>query len=253
MPLDLLIVPCLVHNYAYLLHDPASGDTALIDAPDDDVIAATLTKKGWTLTDIALTHHHWDHIDGLEKLRGQARVTGGADDAERLPRLDRAVREGDSFVLCGTPVQVFDVPGHTLGHIAFYLPGESLLFSADSLMTMGCGRLFEGDPAMMWASLQKLRALPADTRVMTGHEYGQTNIDFALSLGEDNPALARRAADVKAARDQGLPTTGATLATEAATNPFLRADAPALAAAIGMEGADPVAVFTEIRKRRDNW
>lgn len=253
MPLTCVTVPCLADNYAYLLHDAASGATALIDAPEAAPIRAALQARDWRLSQIVLTHHHADHVQAVAELRAGAEVIGAADDAPRLPPLDLCVGDGDTVTLAGAQAQVIAVPGHTSGHIALYLPEERALFTADSLMTMGCGRLFEGSPAQMWASLTRLRALPGDTRVYTGHEYTATNIAFAQSLGEANPALDARAAAVAAARAEKRPTTGATLAEEAATNPFLRADSATLAAAIGMAGADPLAVFTAIRARRDAW
>lgn len=254
MPLTLVTIPCLSDNYAYLLHNDATGETALIDAPESGPITTELSRRGWTLTDIVLTHHHWDHVDGVEGLRNDTtRVTGAAADAHRLPPLTHQVQDGDTITLCGARADILDVSGHTVGHIAIHLPDEHLLFTADSLMAMGCGRLFEGTPDMMWASLQKLRSLPDDTTVCSGHEYTATNIDFALSIDPNNPALIARADAVRSARTQGQPTVPSRLSDEKQTNPFLRADDPALQSALGMTGADNVAVFTEIRSRRNNW
>ena len=192
MPIDLVTIPCLSDNYAFLLHDARTGQTALVDAPEAAPIKTALDARGWTLTDILLTHHHADHINGLAPLRGSARVIGAAADAHRLPPLDLAVAEGDSITVCGETVDVLEVPGHTVGHIAFHVPGAGLVFTADSLMAMGCGRLFEGTPAQMWDSLLKLRALPAETVVCSGHEYTSANMAFALSLEPANPRLILR-------------------------------------------------------------
>ncbi|WP_333711880.1 hydroxyacylglutathione hydrolase [Yoonia sp.] len=252
-PLELVTVPCLTDNYAYLVHDPATGETALVDAPEAAPIKAELDKRGWTLTDILITHHHHDHIGAVDDLRGTARVVGAAADAERLPRLDLAVTEGDLIRVAGQQVHILDVSGHTIGHIAFYMPDAGFAFTADSLMALGCGRLFEGSPAMMWDSLQKLRALPDDTLICSGHEYTAANARFALSIDAANPDLISRSTGVDAARAAGQPTVPSTLAEEKRTNPFLRADLPELKAAIGMSDASDVDVFAEVRARKDRF
>ncbi|MEL6958152.1 MAG: hydroxyacylglutathione hydrolase [Pseudomonadota bacterium] len=251
--LTLMTVPCLQDNYAFLVHNSATGDTLLVDAPEAPPIQAALDAQGWTLTEILLTHHHWDHVDGLEPLRGSARVIGAAADEHRLPKLDLAVSEGDALRLCGTDATVFDVSGHTIGHIAVHLPMAGLLFTADSLMALGCGRLFEGTPDQMWASLLKLRALPDDTIVCSGHEYTQTNARFALTIEPKNEALISRSEVIDAARAKGEPTVPSSLGLEKQTNPFLRADHPDQMAALAMDGADPADVFAHVRKRRDSF
>ncbi|WP_281983562.1 hydroxyacylglutathione hydrolase [Thalassorhabdomicrobium marinisediminis] len=253
MPLELITVPCLEDNYAFLLHNSDSAETLLVDAPEAPPIQAALDERGWTLTDILLTHHHWDHVDGLEPLRGTARVIGAKADARRLPALDLQVSEGDALTLCGARAEVFDVSGHTVGHIAVYMADAGAVFTADSLMALGCGRLFEGTPEMMWASLQKLRALPPETRVCSGHEYTATNAAFAATLEPDNPDLISRSADITTARAEGRPTVPSTLAEELRTNPFLRADDPDLQAALNMTGRPAAEVFAHIRKKRDNF
>lgn len=253
MPLTLITVPCLQDNYAYLLHNAATGETALIDAPEAAPIQAELDARGWRLTQIALTHHHPDHVQGVAALRAGAQVIGAAADAHRLPDLDHSLAAGDRFTLAGAAAVALDVPGHTIGHLAFHLPGEKILFSADSLMAMGCGRLFEGDAAMMWASLAPLRELAPDTLIASGHEYTATNARFCLDLEPDNPATQTRAAQVANARARGEATVPSLLRDEIATNPFLRADDPDLAAHLGMPNADPVDIFARIRSRRDKW
>lgn len=255
MPLELITLPCLQDNYAFLLHNAASGATAVIDVPDAAPIIAALAARGWRLDSIVLTHHHWDHIDGVADLVAAtgARVIGAAADAHRLPPLDLALHPGDRFDLCGEPAQVIDVPGHTLGHVAYHLPESGLVFTGDSLMAMGCGRLFEGTPAQMWHSLSALAALPPQTLVCSGHEYTETNLRFAKGLGADTPALTARAAQIAALRAAGQPTVPSRLGDEIATNPFLRAADPAMAAALGMAGADPVAVLAELRARRNTF
>ncbi|WP_209598052.1 hydroxyacylglutathione hydrolase [Ruegeria sp. HKCCSP351] len=255
MPLEIVTIPCLSDNYAFLAHDSGNGQTALIDAPEAAPILAALEDRGWTLSHVLLTHHHWDHVEGLAEILTQhpARVIGAAADAHRLPPLDQQVAEGDSFEVGGEPVEVLDVSGHTVGHVAFYLPQSAVVFTADSLMALGCGRLFEGSPAQMWASLSKLAALPDDTLVCSGHEYTQSNAKFAITVDPENTALKQRIADIDRARAAGEATVPSILALEKATNPFLRATDPAIQAHLGMVNADPAAVFAEIRGRKDKF
>lgn len=253
--LQLVTVPCLADNYAFLLHDSVTGQTALVDAPDAEPILTALRQHGWGLDDILLTHHHWDHIDGTAALVAAtgARVTGAAADAHRLPPLDRSVSPGDRITICGETVDVIDVPGHTVGHVAFHFPDSKMAFTGDSLMALGCGRLFEGTPAQMWDSLTRLAALPTDTLICSGHEYTTSNGRFALSLEDVPPALILRMEGVERARAASQPTVPSTLAEELATNPFLRARDPAMKAALGMTDAQDAAVFAEIRARKDKF
>ncbi|TDK41305.1 hydroxyacylglutathione hydrolase [Antarcticimicrobium luteum] len=255
MPLEILTVPCLSDNYAFLAHDAVRGETALIDAPEAGPILAALADKGWRLSQVLLTHHHWDHVEGLAEILAAhpARVTGAAADAHRLPPLDVQVSEGDSVQIGGETGQVIDVPGHTVGHIAYYFADSRAVFTADSLMALGCGRVFEGTMAQMWDSLSKLAALPPETVVYSGHEYTQANGRFAETVDPDNPALSQRLRDIAAARAAGRPTVPSTLALELATNPFLRAGDPGIQKHLGMDGADPAAVFAEIRGRKDRF
>lgn len=255
MPLDILTIPCRRDNYAFLLHNADRGLTALVDAPELAPIEAALRARGWGLDLIALTHHHHDHVEAVAPLcqAHGASVAGARADAHRLPPLDIALDPGDSLDLAGEPARVLDVPGHTLGHIAFHLPGAKAVFTGDSLMAMGCGRLFEGTAAMMWDSLTRLAALPPDTMVCSGHEYTASNARFAMSIDPDNPALATRMAAIDAAEDAGTPTVPSFLGEEMATNPFLRAADPAIRAALGMEDAADAAVFAEIRARKDSF
>lgn len=255
MPLELVTVACLSDNYAYLIHDPASGETAVIDVPEAAPILAALKARGWQLDLILLTHHHSDHIQGVAELVAAtgARVYGAAADAHRLPHLDRALAEGDSVSVGAEVGQVLDVSGHTMGHIAFIFPDSNLAFTADSLMSGGCGRLFEGTPDTMWASLTKLAALPGETLICSGHEYTASNLRFAATLEPSNPDLQARIARVTAARAAGESTVPVLLSEERATNPFLRAPLPSVKAAIGMPGASDAAVFAEIRARKDKF
>ena len=255
MPLEIVTIPCLSDNYAYLVHSSETGQTALIDAPEAGPISAALAERGWTLGHILITHHHGDHIDGVDPLRAAsgARVIGARADAHRLPDLDLAVAEGDSIDFAGHTVQVLDVSGHTVGHVAFYIPDAGAVFTADSLMALGCGRLFEGNPQMMWNSLSKLAALPADTLVCSGHEYTAANARFALTVEPGNAALIARADAVRAARENGQPTVPSVLSEELATNPFLRAHLSEVKYALNMGHASDVAAFAEIRQRKDRF
>jgi hydroxyacylglutathione hydrolase len=254
MPLEIVTIPCRKDNYAFLVHDTDTGETAVVDAPEAGPIEAELDARGWRLDDILLTHHHDDHVAGVAELRELypgVRVTGAAADAHRLPPLDRAVAEGDTVTIGSEPGEVIDVSGHTVGHIAFHFPASSLAFTGDSLMALGCGRVFEGSHPMMWQSLCKLAALPDDTILCSGHEYTLTNAAFAVTIEPDNAALVARKAQVEAEREKGQFTVPSTLATERATNPFLRAALPEVKAALGMDEASDAEVFGEIRRRKD--
>ncbi len=255
MSLELVTIPCRTDNYAYLVHDAASGQTAVIDVPDAAPILAALKSRGWQLSDILITHHHDDHISGVEALRAAtgAMVLGAAADAHRLPPLDYALTEAASFAIGPEKIRVIDVPGHTIGHIAFHFPDSGYAFTADSLMSGGCGRLFEGTPAQMHASLQKLAALPPETLICSGHEYTASNLRFAETLEPGNAQLMSRVEAVAAQRAKGLPTVPVRLQTELDTNPFLRAHLPAVQASVGLPDADPAIVFAEIRARKDRF
>lgn len=255
MALELVTIPCLKDNYSYLMHDAASGATAVVDVPEAGPILTALSTRGWRLSDILLTHHHWDHIDGVADLVAAtgARVIGAQADAHRLPPLDLALHPGDRMTVCATEAEVIDVPGHTVGHIAYHFPGEGLAFTGDSLMAGGCGRLFEGTPHQMWDSLTRLAALPAETLICSGHEYTASNLRFAATLEPENPALMLRIAATTAARQEGRATVPSRLSLELETNPFLRAGLAPIKAALGMEHAPDAACFTEIRARKDRF
>ncbi len=248
-------VACLDDNYGFLLHDTDSGATATIDTPEVEPLNAALNKHGWKLTHILNTHHHFDHAGGNEALKAQwsCEVVGAASDIERIPGIDKQVVEGDEFRLGNTLVRVFEVPGHTSGHIAYHLPEESVVFVGDTLFALGCGRLFEGTPEQMWHSLSKLMALPDDTAVYCAHEYTQANAAFALSVESDNPALVERAEQIAAMRAQNIATVPTTIGLERATNPFVRVDSASLRANLNLVNADAVSVFAETRRRKDHF
>lgn len=248
MPLELVTLRCRTDNYAYLLHEDAG--TALIDAPEAGPVLSELTARGWKLNTILLTHHHGDHVEGVAEITAAtgASVMGAARDAHRLPPLDRALAPGDELQVLGEPMQVIDVPGHTVGHLAFHFPGSGLAFTGDSLMSLGCGRLFEGDAAMMWDSLCRLSALPAQTLICSGHDYCAGNGAFALSVDPGNEALKARLLATAAGKQ---PCAPASLQMERDTNPFLRV--AALRGSLGMEDASDADVFARLRAMKDSF
>lgn len=253
--LEIVQIPVLSDNYVYLIHASESGQTAVVDPAVSAPVLDGLKAKGWSLDYILNTHHHGDHVGGNEDLMRATgcTVVGPKADRARIPGITIEVGDGDVFDFGGHAARVFDVPGHTRGHIAYWFQDDAALFCGDTLFALGCGRLFEGTPAQMWASLGKFRGLPAETRVYCAHEYTEANARFALSVDPDNQALSRRYQDILALRAKDQPTIPSTLDEELSTNPFLRADAPALQAALGMTGADPVAVFAEVRSRKDHF
>ncbi|MBV9776274.1 MAG: hydroxyacylglutathione hydrolase [Acetobacteraceae bacterium] len=218
-------VPILSDNYAWMLRDAASGAVAIVDPADPGPIIAAIERAGGRLDMILLTHHHADHVAGTDAVRARFNcpVVGAAADAHRLPRLDRAVREGDTVQLGTAEARVIDTPGHTRGQINFYFSDGDVLLSGDTLFSLGCGRLIEGTAEEMFASLRKLASLPADTLVCCGHEYTASNARFALTVEPDNAALRARAEEVRRLREANRPTVPSRLGEEMAANPFLRA------------------------------
>ncbi len=246
--------PCLADNYGVLLHDPETRRTAAVDAPDATAILAALEETGWPLTDILVTHHHADHTQGLPELKERypnVRIVGPAKEADKIGLLDVTLGEGDHVSVGTLEARVLEVPGHTLGHIAYVFEEEDLLFAGDTLFALGCGRPFEAPPAVLHHSLTKLARLPGSTEVYCGHEYTLSNARFALTVDGGNALLVERAAEVERLRANNASTLPTTIALERATNPFLRADEPALKAALAMPDADPVDVFAELRARKN--
>lgn len=253
--LEIQQVPVLTDNYAYLLHEPETGATAALDPSEGKPLIEAARARGWHLTHVINTHHHWDHVGGnltIKEATG-ATVVGPRPDIARIPGIDDTVEEGVPFRLGLAEADILFIPGHTRGHMAFHFAESQALFCGDTLFALGCGRLFEGTPEEMWASLRKLRALPGETLVYCGHEYTEANARFALTVDPTNEALAIRALAVAERRAEGLPTVPSAMAEERATNPFLRADQPAVAAAVDLKNRAPVEVFAEIRRRKDRF
>ena len=255
MPAETHIFPCLKDNYGVLLHDSETGATAALDAPEAQPVEAALKHKGWRLTDILVTHHHADHTQGIGALKQHhgCRVVGPRAEANRIPFVDEQVGESDTVMVGDLMVRVIETPGHTAGHISYWLRSFRLAFVGDTLFSIGCGRVIEGDAQMMWNSLLKLRALPDDAKVFCGHEYTRSNIRFAQTIEPDNQALAKRSAEVDQLLGKGQPSIPMTMGMEKAANPFLRADVPAVAQAVGLPGEPAWKVFAEIRARKDRF
>lgn len=255
MTVEVRLVPCLSDNYAAILRDSASNMVAVIDAPEAGPIIKALDEAKWKLTHILVTHKHADHIQGIPELKEHygAKVIGPRAEASQIPTLDVQVGEPDTVEVGSLRARVFDTPGHTAGHICYWFDKEKLLFSADTLFALGCGRPFERPAPVLWESLLKLRKLPDDTVVYCGHEYTLANARFSVTVDPKNAALKARLAQIEKARAANKPTVPFTLGEERATNPFLRADEPSVAEAVGMKGADAAAVFTELRERKNNF
>ncbi len=253
--LKIVQIPLLTDNYAYLVHEPRAALTGVVDPSLAEPVLEALQEQGWTLDFIINTHHHWDHTGGNQGLKAEtgAVIVGPLAEVARIPHLDKAVKEGDRFHFGEAEAQILDIPGHTSGHIAYWFEDDDVLFCGDTLFSLGCGRLFEGTPAQMWASLSKIRRLPDTTRIYCGHEYTEANGRFALTVEPENSDLASMMARIRETRARGQPTVPSRLSDEKAANPFLRADKGELQAAIGMAGSDPVAVFAHVRSQKDNF
>jgi hydroxyacylglutathione hydrolase len=249
------LFPCLSDNYGVLLHDPETGATASIDAPDDAPVEAALKAKGWKLTDILVTHHHADHTDGIPALKAKykCRVVAPAEVSKKYDFVDETVREGDKVKVGNLTGNVIDTPGHTAGHISYWFHDDALAFVGDTLFSIGCGRVIEGTPEMMWTSLRKLRDLPDNTEVYCGHEYTLANIKFAQTIEPNNAALKERAAEAQQEVAAKRPTIPTMIGEEKKANVFLRADVPEVAAAVGMSGKPAAQVFGEVRARKNNF
>jgi hydroxyacylglutathione hydrolase len=255
MPAQTRLFRCLSDNYGVLLHDPATGATAAIDAPEAAPIEAALKETGWKLTDILVTHHHADHTDGIMALKDKykCRVVAPAAGAATIPGVDETVKEGDRVKVGNLTGNVIETPGHTLDHIAYWFHGDNLAFVGDTLFSIGCGRVIEGTMDQMWTSLKKLRDLPDDTQIFVGHEYTLANIKFALTIEPNNAALKARAAQAERQIAAGTFTIPVTIGAEKKENPFIRADVAGVAEGIGMAGKPANEVFAEIRMRKNKF
>ena len=248
-------VPVLQDNYVWLVHEPAANVTAVIDPAVTEPVLAAAKRRGWAITHIFNTHHHHDHVGGNLEIKAATGCTivGPSHDRERIPGIDVEVSDGDTYTFGAEKGEVFFLPGHTRGHIAYWFGGSDALFCGDTLFILGCGRVFEGTHEQMWKSLSRLRALPDSTRIYCAHEYTQSNARFALTVDPANDDLKARAAEIDRLRARGEATVPGTMGEERRTNPFLRADHPGVANAVGLAGAEPVKVFAEVRRRKDTF
>lgn len=247
--------PCRQDNIGVLLHDPQTQLTASIDAPEESAVVAAAERRGWTISHIFVTHHHADHVEAnlaLKERYGLV-IIGPTTEALKIPGIDRMASGGSSFRFGSNTVEVVETPGHTTGHVCYHIPHSQLLLTGDTLFALGCGRLIENSAADMWASLQKLTALPDETIVYFGHEYTLNNARFALTIDPENKRLRARYEQICEIQAIGGLTAPTTLGLEKETNPFLRVDDPAIKALLGMQEASSAEVFAEIRKRRNNF
>ena len=255
MTIEIEQFTCRSDNFGVLVHEIESGETAIIDAPEEAPILAAIERTGWRPTALLITHHHGDHVEAnlpLKKRFG-LKITGPRAEAAKIPGIDEEVEEGHIIKLGSEMISVIETPGHTAGHISYHFENSHVAFTGDTLFALGCGRLFECKAPVMYQSLKKLTALPLDTRIYCGHEYTQANARFALTVDPTNSALKERAAEIDRLRAEGRPTLPTTMARELATNPFLRWHDPAIRRNLGLANASDEAVFAEIRRRKDGF
>ena len=255
MALEIELIPAFTDNYLFLVYDREDGVCGVVDPGDAAPVLARLEERGLTLTHILNTHHHPDHTGANLALAEKtgAKIVGPRAEAARIPGIELELGDGDTYGFGSHTAQIFDVPGHTAGHIAWWFEADKAVFVGDTLFALGCGRLFEGTPDQMWTSLSKLMALPDDTRVYCAHEYTQSNARFAVTVEPGNEALQKRVAEIDRMRAAGISTVPTTIGLERATNPFVRPDSENLQETLGLSGADPVAVFAETRARKDSF
>ena len=248
-------IPTRKDNYVYLVREKGQGKVGVVDPSDAEPVLAALERLGWSLTYIINTHHHNDHTGGNLELKEKfnCTVVGPLADHNRIAGIDIDVGDGDTYQFGDAVAKVYDTPGHTRGHIAYWFEESNALFCGDTLFALGCGRVFEGTYEQMWNSLEKLRALPDDTWVYCAHEYTQANATFAITIEANNQTLINRAKEIDLLRSENKSTVPSLLGLEKETNPFLRADVESVAQAVDLSGLDPVTVFAEIRTRKDNF
>jgi hydroxyacylglutathione hydrolase len=251
--LDIVRIPVLNDNYVWMMREPQSRAVGVVDPAVAGPVLVEAAKRRWKITHILNTHHHGDHVGGNREIKEATGCTivGPRRDHARIPGIDVEVDDGDRYRFGEAEADIFFVPGHTRGHIAYAFREQKALFCGDTLFALGCGRLFEGTPQQMWTSLSRLRTLPDDMRIYCAHEYTQSNARFAVTVESDNDKLLKRSAAIDALRAKGEATVPSLLGEEKATNPFLRADVAAVQRAVGMPGGDPVGVFAEVRRRKD--
>jgi len=246
---------CRSDNYCVLIHDADTGLTASIDAPEEAAIRTALADTGWKLTHILNTHHHFDHVEGNANLKAEfgCTIIGPKGEAAKIPQIDTSVAHGETFSFGGHAVEVIGTPGHTLGEISYYLPDDAVVFTGDTLFALGCGRIFEGTPDMMWQSLQRLAELPRETMVYCGHEYTLSNAKFAITVDPNNEALQARLTEIVKLRADDKPTLPTSIGAELDTNPFMRPKNAGIRASLAMNDASDAEVFAEIRSRKDRF
>jgi hydroxyacylglutathione hydrolase len=255
MPAAFHTFACRTDNIGVLIHDEATGQVASVDVPEASAVERALRDKNWRLTHIIVTHRHLDHIEGIPELKAKtgARVIAPRKAAAQVPEADELVAEGDKVKIGQLTASVLDTPGHCADHISYWFQKDNALFAGDTIFTLGCGRVSEATPSVLWSSLQRIAALPNETRIWSGHEYTLSNARFAISVDGENEALKARYAEIERLRAAGKLTVPTTLAEEKATNPFLRAGDPKVQKAVGMAGADASAVFAELRERKNRF
>lgn len=253
--IEIIQLPALTDNYTYLLHDPRSRETAVIDPATSQPILDILNEKKWPLKYILNTHHHFDHIGGnLElKQKTNCQILTSKKDLSRIPGADKVLKHNDQIQLGNQVAEIIETPGHTLGHIVYYFRASNALFCGDTLFSMGCGRLLEGTAEQLWHSLQQLKNLPKNTQIYCSHEYTQANGKFALSLEPNSLPLKQRIQQVNQLRSNNKATIPSTLEQELATNPFLREDSPVIQQSINMLGRPATEIFKKIRELKDNF
>ena len=255
MDVEIKLFMCRTDNFGALLHDHETGETAIIDAPEEGPILSAIEHSGWTPSTLLTTHHHADHVEAnlALKKRFKLRIIGPETERDKIPGIDDTVEDGSVIPYGNETIEVIETPGHTAGHVCYYLPKSKVVFTADTLFALGCGRLFESPAPVMFESLKKLAILPTETMIYCGHEYTLSNARFALTIDPENAALRARAETIEKLRAEGKPTLPTILGEELATNPFLRQSDPAIRKHLSMGKDADVDVFSEIRKRKDNF